>query len=74
MEWVDGDDAHPIFWLSGPAGTGKSTIAHDIAKTCDSGNVLGASFFFARATLHRDNTAKFILSLAYQLAESVPSV
>jgi len=30
--WVDGDDKRYIFWLSGWAGTGKSTIARTIAR------------------------------------------
>ncbi|KAI9455388.1 hypothetical protein F5148DRAFT_1288277 [Russula earlei] len=38
---------HFIFWLSGVAGTGKSTIAQSIAEYCDSNNWLAASFFFS---------------------------
>ena len=33
VNWVDEDNSCPIFWLSGCAGAGKSTIAHSIAKT-----------------------------------------
>jgi hypothetical protein len=72
VNWVDEDNSCPIFWLSGYAGAGKSTIAHDIAKT--SANISGgqrklaASFFFSRGMPHCDTTARFVLSIAYQLA------
>jgi hypothetical protein len=33
-QWADGA-GHPVCWLSGPAGTGKTTIAHTIAKEYD---------------------------------------
>ena len=31
--WINSaeEDTRPIFWLPGPAGTGKSSIAHTIA-------------------------------------------
>ncbi|KAG2162003.1 hypothetical protein JADG_001742 [Aureobasidium aubasidani] len=49
MLWSDSaSNDKPIFWLSGMAGTGKSTIARTIAQRFqDKGRVL-ASFFFAR--------------------------
>jgi len=68
MKWVDEDNGRPIFWLSGCAGAGKSTIARTIAKTCDGQRKLAASFFFSRGMPHCDTTARFVLSIAYQLA------
>src|SRR5579859_4063060 len=47
-EWVTGHHDECIFWLNGMAGTGKSTIARTVARTCDSRKQLGASFFFSR--------------------------
>ncbi|THV90115.1 hypothetical protein D6D27_06055, partial [Aureobasidium pullulans] len=38
----------PIFWLSGMAGTGKSTIARTIALKFQEEERVFASFFFAR--------------------------
>lgn len=47
--WIDsGPDEQCIFWLSGIAGTGKSTIARTIATNYDRRGSLGASFFFSR--------------------------
>ncbi|KAJ7651039.1 hypothetical protein FB45DRAFT_820502, partial [Roridomyces roridus] len=35
----------PIFWLSGMAGTGKSTVAYTICKLFQGHKQFGASFF-----------------------------
>lgn len=35
--WADGEDERHIFWLSGFAGTGKSTIARTVARTWSEG-------------------------------------
>jgi hypothetical protein len=32
-EWVKDKNGKPIFWLSGMAGTGKSTIARTVAQS-----------------------------------------
>lgn len=58
-----------IFWLSGMAGTGKSTIARTIAALiADTGN-LGASFFFSKGGGDLGRADKFIGTLAYQLTK-----
>ncbi|KAI9770023.1 MAG: hypothetical protein M1840_003735 [Geoglossum simile] len=46
--WVDGDDERYVFWLSGWAGTGKSTIARTIAREYYNKGCFIASFFFSR--------------------------
>jgi pantothenate kinase-related protein Tda10 len=47
--WVRGDGL-PTIWLTGPAGSGKSTIAHTVAKQCDENSPrnLAFSYFFSR--------------------------
>jgi hypothetical protein len=49
-EWADADNSPAIFWLYGPAGTGKSTIArtiaYELAGDKQLGARLGASYFF----------------------------
>ncbi|KAJ7612228.1 hypothetical protein FB45DRAFT_693251, partial [Roridomyces roridus] len=38
----------PIFWLSGMAGTGKSTVAYTLCKWLQGHKQFGASFFCSR--------------------------
>jgi hypothetical protein len=71
--WARGDSGHPVCWLEGPAGSGKSTIAHTIAEQYDKKSLLAFSFFFSRGKADRNNTAKFIPTFVYQLAESLPA-
>lgn len=62
----------PIFWLSGMAGTGKSTIARTLARNLNKCNSLGGSFFFSRASGSSNNAANFVGTLAYKLANKSP--
>jgi hypothetical protein len=73
MEWMDGDGDQPIFWLHGPAGSGKSAIAQTVAEICAEKDRLGASFFFLRGIGHRSNFTRFLPTLAYQLTGVLPS-
>jgi hypothetical protein len=60
-----------MFWLSGPAGTGKSAVAQSFAEMCLEQGRLGAAYFFFRSSI-RDDPRTVIPSLAYQLAVNVP--
>jgi hypothetical protein len=73
-EWAEGGDERCIFWLSGLAGTGKSTIARTVArKYCDK-KLLGASFFFSRGGGDVGHAGKLVTSIASQLAMSIPCI
>ena len=67
--WVDGDDDRYIFWLSGWAGTGKSTIARTVAREYYDKEHLVASFFFSRGGGEVGHAEKFVASIAMQLAQ-----
>ncbi|EIM85615.1 uncharacterized protein STEHIDRAFT_59318, partial [Stereum hirsutum FP-91666 SS1] len=61
----------PIFWLSGRAGTGKSTVAYSVCRAFDSGDIrrgLGASFFCSRQVDDLRRLGNIVPTLAYQLA------
>ncbi|KIM41271.1 hypothetical protein M413DRAFT_145558 [Hebeloma cylindrosporum] len=75
MLWVD-DAANEaqIMWMFGPAGAGKSAIAQSIAEMCFQQGKLAASFFFSRNASGRDNETRFISTLVYQLALSIPEI
>jgi hypothetical protein len=70
MDWAERDDQHAMCWLSGPAGHGKTTIAHTIA---DGLRVkLAGSFFFSRRNGRRSDATGLVPTLAYQLAVHQP--
>ena len=76
MQWVDeshvgADDL--ILWLFGPAGAGKSAIAKRIAEIATEKGLLIATFFFSRTSPTRSTKDRFVATLAYQLALSVPN-
>ncbi|KAG8946436.1 hypothetical protein FRC04_011882 [Tulasnella sp. 424] len=66
--WIDDPSTRPIFWLSGMAGIGKSTIAHTIAEQEEKKHRLGASFFFSRDEAGRRNPHLVYPTIAFQLA------
>lgn len=65
-----------VFWLSGMAGTGKSTIAYTLCQQLNNaGNavkVFGASFFCSRQVLDSRRREKIVPTIAHQLAHSFP--
>ncbi|KAF3273200.1 hypothetical protein TWF970_009361 [Orbilia oligospora] len=63
-----------IFWLSGGAGTGKSTIARTVAKFLKDEALLGGSFFFRRGTEDCSKAERFITTLAADLRFHVRGV
>jgi archaellum biogenesis ATPase FlaH len=63
-----------VCWLHGPAGTGKSTIAHTVAERCEESGQLAGTFFFSRKKGDREDINKLVPTLAYQIAESIPSL
>ncbi|KAG8916071.1 hypothetical protein FRC02_004241, partial [Tulasnella sp. 418] len=70
FRWANDPTAKPLFWLSGMAGTGKTTIARTVARQLDEKGLLGASFFFSRDEEDRRSTARLFPTIAYQLARS----
>ncbi|KAM9873934.1 vegetative incompatibility protein HET-E-1 [Verticillium dahliae] len=72
--WIEGPNSKTIFWLNGMAGTGKSTISRTVARSRWGIGDLGASFFFKRGEADRGNLAKFVPTLAHQLALRMPGV
>ncbi|KDR84402.1 hypothetical protein GALMADRAFT_237253 [Galerina marginata CBS 339.88] len=64
---------HPIIWLHGPAGTGKSAIQRTVAQLLYEKKLLLASFFFFRTAVGRNSAYNFIATISYQLALSIPA-
>jgi hypothetical protein len=66
-QWADSDNLQCLFWLSGIAGAGKSTIAHTIARDYFEQGRLAASFFFSRGGGDASNASHFVTTIALQL-------
>ncbi|KIM35967.1 hypothetical protein M413DRAFT_323930 [Hebeloma cylindrosporum] len=76
MDWIlrrgIDDQRAVVLWLYGPAGAGKSAIAHKIAELCKLEELLLASFFFYRSDPARSNAKSLIATIAYQIAIKIP--
>ncbi|KAF9504995.1 hypothetical protein BS47DRAFT_1437375 [Hydnum rufescens UP504] len=72
MSWLalTEDNAHPVYWLNGLAGIGKSTIATTVAQRAEEKGVLGATFFFSRGSRALRDPHTVFPTLAFQLAQS----
>ncbi|KAJ7580860.1 hypothetical protein C8J56DRAFT_960990, partial [Mycena floridula] len=68
-EWALGN-GDSIALLHGPAGAGKSTIAHTVAQKCDQRGCLAFSYFFSRRYGTRSDLSAFVPSLVYALSRS----
>ncbi|CAI0653380.1 unnamed protein product [Colletotrichum noveboracense] len=71
-QWADDESGEPIFWLLGPAGTGKSTITRTIADSLAREKRLAGGYFFKRGDQGRNSTTRLFSTLAAQLAEAIP--
>ncbi|KAE9391068.1 hypothetical protein BT96DRAFT_1024263 [Gymnopus androsaceus JB14] len=69
MDWAKDPHSQPIFWLSGIAGTGKSTIAQSFCESLEKHNLLGGSFFCSRESEDRREVGRIIPTLANFLAQ-----
>ena len=70
--WANDITSETIFWVYGPAGTGKSTITRSLAHSLANNGQLGASYFFKRGEEDRNGTAKFFPTIANQLITTIP--
>lgn len=59
-----------VFWLHGSAGTGKSTVAHTVARDAHAEKLLGGIFLCKRDAPAQRDVARIIPTLAWQLARA----
>jgi hypothetical protein len=70
-EWMSDLTGKSVYWLTGAAGTGKTTIAQSVAMMADAKDcrrLLGSFFFSRTGAADRRSAAAVIPTLAYQLA------
>ncbi|KZV85225.1 hypothetical protein EXIGLDRAFT_753424 [Exidia glandulosa HHB12029] len=64
----------PFYVLTGGAGTGKSTIAYEVADRARARDRLAASFFFMRGAAELSSTELVFPTLAWQMLSSTPDL
>jgi hypothetical protein len=75
-DWVDsaGENVPRVLWLSGPAGKGKSAIAHTIAKWYNDAGGLGSCYSFDRQREADRRHEKIFSTIARDLADRDPEM
>ncbi|CAE6498548.1 unnamed protein product, partial [Rhizoctonia solani] len=67
-DWATDSTSPRVYWMSGMAGTGKTTIAYSFCEWLERTNRLGASFFCSRISSTCRDLTGIIPTVAYQLA------
>jgi hypothetical protein len=75
MRWVrlEENENSQVMWVYGPAGSGKSAIAHTIAELCEYTQLL-AAFFFSRSDPSRNSIRPLVATIAYQIYSHFPDL
>jgi hypothetical protein len=71
--WVQNPNAPKVFWMSGMAGTGKTTVGYSLCKWLEDNEQLGASFFCSRTSSSCRDLSRIVPTIAYQLALYSPA-
>ena len=72
LNWIMSPGEHPLLWLTGTVGVGKTAIAITVAKICQENGRLVTSFFFFRADPKRNNPSALSHFIAYGLMSTIP--
>ncbi|KAJ3542335.1 hypothetical protein NM208_g4157 [Fusarium decemcellulare] len=73
-EWAGDPASATLFWLSGMAGTGKSTISRTVADRLAGEGNFGGSFFFKKGQTNRADPSRLFTTLAAGLWRWQPAV
>ncbi|KAH7097991.1 hypothetical protein BKA62DRAFT_759598 [Auriculariales sp. MPI-PUGE-AT-0066] len=71
--WATNPAGPCVLWLSGLAGTGKSSIAQSFATRLAEAGIIVVSFFISRHAHHRSDLYGIIHTLAFELARVHPT-
>lgn len=72
VNWVNNPASERMLVLFGPRGTGKSAIAHEIARRFDNIHRLTSSFFFVQKEYSKTDAFHLFTNLAHDLADHYP--
>ncbi|KAG8750768.1 hypothetical protein FRC14_000247 [Serendipita sp. 396] len=70
MDWARDSTQEKVCWMTGMAGTGKTTIAYTLCERLEADGILGASFFCSTTEDETHNMRHLFPTLAYALAAS----
>ncbi|KAK2028243.1 pfs domain-containing protein [Colletotrichum zoysiae] len=73
-DWAEDPNNQDVYWLSGLAGTGKSTVARTLAQEFDKNHTLAGTFFFKRGNTDQNKASLLFSTIARQLVERRPDV
>jgi len=75
VKWVrlEENTNFQVLWVYGPAGSGKSAIAHTIAELCEYTQLL-AAFFFSRSDPSRNSILSIVATIAHQIYSHFPNL
>ncbi|KAF2862110.1 hypothetical protein K470DRAFT_23328 [Piedraia hortae CBS 480.64] len=74
VDWATTAGDQRVFWLSGKAGTGKSTIARTVAHELESKGHLVGSYFFKRGKDELNRARNLFPTVARQMANFIPEI
>lgn len=74
LRWSKDPRGKCIYWISGMAGTGKSTVARTLAHKFAATGDLAASFFFKRGEGDRGSAKRFFPTIANQMVRRRPKL
>jgi DNA polymerase III delta prime subunit len=72
LDWAQSGSA-PVFWLSGPTGTGKTALVKTVCRRLGKMNMLSAGFFVNREEPRRMGD-RMVQTMAYDLAHDHPEI
>ncbi|KAF9528032.1 hypothetical protein CPB83DRAFT_855213 [Crepidotus variabilis] len=72
QEWADNPDAAKVFWMSGIAGTGKTTVTYSFCEWLEAEQLLGGNYFCSRLTAQSSEPQHILPTITFQLAQRFP--
>jgi hypothetical protein len=67
---IGGEASKQVYWLDGPAGAGKSAIAHTVARYCRDNKLLGCMFCFSTSVQGQNH--RLFATISQSLAKFDP--
>jgi nucleoside-triphosphatase THEP1 len=73
QDWAEDPNSTRVYWMSGMAGTGKTTILYSLCQWLSKNQRLGGDYFCSRISSSCRDVNTIVPTLAYQLAQYSPA-